>query len=515
MAPLIVLMSSILLKFRKVAKSRSQTNQELALIQTVGSIGGLIATGVGFSLPTLYFLNPVIFNEMLKAPLYFAVFIGTLCLCAGGLGIWLARCFAQRFVKQEDLKFPVSQLIYKTITSGNQAKQAKKMFFGLGASWIFCFLRDGFLSFKGFIPKQISILPSLLGSSIIIPMVPMYWAIGFITGIKIVFPLLVGMLSKYFVLWPINNHSLYLPFNLFSVMSDVDFSTAFCSGLVVAELALGLAKYPAIFCSNLKKCSGFNVLGKIKSIKTFFAAPGKSIIGFEAVFVLSLSFAFLTYLKFNFIAQILLIAFTIAATYQLSYLGCKIGLVTFGRFATFIMIPMMLMFKLDFMQITMLCVFFNVCSAAASDLLFDYKVGQLCDISPKRIHRYQWLGLIVTALCIGFFLWLLFSNFQLGSPELFGQRGKTRALLIQSVGFNLWVLFFGFLFGWLLKKLKVSPTMVLGGILMPNSLTIGLIIGAVCSWLSKEPSEQEPAWSGIFAGESVWMLVSILTKMFL
>ena len=106
------------------------------------------------------------------------------------------------------------------------------------------------------------------------------------------------------------------------------------------------------------------------------------------------------------------------------------------------------------MQIVLLLIqahssfFVSVCGGVASDLLFDYKVGQMCNIKFNRMHCYQWFGLIVTSLSMGFFLWILFTTFKLGSPELFAQRGKARALLIQSTHFNMWVLALGIFFGW-------------------------------------------------------------------
>jgi len=75
-------------------------------------------------------------------------------------------------------------------------------------------------------------------------------------------------------------------------------------------------------------------------------------------------------------------------------------------------------------------------------------------------------------------------------------------------------LILGFLYGVLLKKFKVNPTMVFGGILMPNSLTIGLMVGAVISWFTKKSKEKQPFWSGVFAGESMWILISMLLRMF-
>lgn len=534
-APAIVLASSIILKLRTRIVDKGQVNKELALIQTIGSIGGIIGVGVGFSLPTLYFLDPKAFNNLIASPLYFSLFIAFLCIAAGGFGIWLARIFADKFVIKEKLSFPVSGLIYKMITSQSQEKQAKKMFMGFSFSWVICFFRDGILSFKGLLPKVFYIFPSLIGNNFAISIMPMLWAIGFITGVGIVFPLFIGLLSKYLILWPLNNHSLYLPFKLFSPLPQGEFVMAFAAGLVVSGLILGLLKYPGQILKKIKNFSGFNYFKKTdlfqdkssqdkssqdKSLKdkslniksTNFKSVMKLFLNLELIFVLSVSFLFLSYLKFSIASQILLLIFIVLATYQISYLAGKIGLVTFGRFATFIMIPMMMFFKLDFIQITMLCVFFNVCAAAASDLLFDYKVGQLCNVKFKTIHRYQWLGLVVTSLTIGFFLWLLFTNFQIGSPDLFAQRGKSRALLIQSLSFDWRIVFFGFFYGVILKKLKISPTMVFGGILMPNYLTIGLAIGAFLSYISKKSSDDIPFWSGVFAGESIWILFFILLK---
>lgn len=529
-APAIVLVSSIILKLRTRVVNKGQVNKELALIQTIGSIGGIIAVGVGFSLPTLYFLDPKIFNNLISRPLYFSSLIAVLCIAAGGFGIWLARIFADKFVIKEKLSFPVSELIYKMITSQSQEKQAKKMFWGFSLSWVICFFRDGILRFKGLLPKVFYIFPSFLGNNFAISIMPMLWAIGFITGVGIVFPLFIGLLSKYLILMPLNNHSLYLPFKLFPTMPYNDFVTAFAAGLVVSGLVLGLLKYPAKILNKFKKFSGFNFFEKLsykelglpRDNSSRVAQPValyrgiknlmKLFLNLELIFVLGVSFVFLSYLKFTIFSQVLLLIFIVLATYQISFLAGKIGLVTFGRFATFIMIPMMMLFKLNVMQITMLCVFFNVCAAAAADLLFDYKVGRLCNVNFKTIHRYQWLGLVITSLTIGFFLWLLFTNFQVGSADLFAQRGKSRALLIQSLSFDWRIVLFGFFYGVVLKKLKISPTMVFGGILMPNYLTIGLAIGAFLSYIFKKSSEQISFWSGVFAGESIWILFFILLK---
>lgn len=500
-APAIVLASSLIFKLKHNNTDKIQQNKALSIIQTIGSVGGIIGVAIGFSLPTLYFLDQNAFNLLTQNAFSFAGMIFVLCLAAGGFGIWLARAFADKLVIKENLSFPVSKLIYEIITSQSQDKQAKQMLFGFSLSWIFCFLRDGFLKFAGFLPKIFFVFPSIFKQNFGISIMPMLWSIGFISGVDIVLPLLFGLASKYLVIAPLNYY-----FNNFS--QDI-FVMAFASGLVLSELLLGLTKYPQIIFKKIKLFKFNNLKNNIKINSNF---SFKSIFNFELFFSLILSFIFLTYFKFSFLSQLLLLLFIVLATYQVSYLGGKIGLITFGRFATFIMIPMMLLFKLNFLQITLLVVFFNICAGVASDLLFDYKVGQLCDIEFKKIYKAQWVGLFFTAITIGFFVWLLFNTFQLGSPELFAQRGKSRALLLQSLNFDWRILLLGFVYGVILKKFKVSPTMVFGGILMPNNLTIGLSIGALVSYFSKKGESKFSLWSGVFAGESIWILFSILMR---
>lgn len=530
-APTLVLMATLILKFRKSKKSATYFSQELAIIQSIGSVGGVVGTAVAFSLPTLFFLDSKLFEKWLASPLYFCSVVGAACLAAGGLGMYLARLFSEKLVVREKLSFPISTLIHKMITSQSQGAQAKQMFTGLFSTAIFCFLRDGFLSFKGFFPRTIYFFQGYVGRELAITLFtgPTLWAIGFLAGAVIAKPLIVGMISKYLVLYPINHHATYLTFSLFAPMSTESFSVAFCSGLVVSEAAFGVIKYPAIIWNTFKTYLNGDAIRRfflsnftsgivpVETVPVPTQAPTRKLLSrgimyIEGGLVIAASFAFLTYFKFSFPAQIFILVLTVIATYQMSYMSVKIGLLPFGRFSTFVMIPTMLLFTLDSIQLTFICVFVNVCGGVASDLLFDYKVGELCGIKFNRVHAYQWFGLVVTSLGMGFFLWLLFTTFQLGSPELFAQRGKTRALLIQSTNFNFWVLGLGVAFGLILKKLKVNPALTLGGILMPNSISTGLILGGLLSKVV-DVEKYTPFWSGVFACESLWILLYMVVKL--
>lgn len=508
-APTLVLMAGLVLKIAHGQASGLNPpvdrTRDLVLIQTVGSVGGIVATAAGFTLPTLYFLDRPTFNCMLSNMPSFCLIIGLLCLSGGSLGILLGRAFRHKFLaksnENSELSFPVSQLIYKTITSQSQAKQTKQMLFGFSISGAICFFRD-FFRFKQFFAFR-----SIFGQTFPVIIMPMLLAIGFIVGTNIVFPLLVGMLSKYFILYPVNHHSTYLPFRLFHVLDKKLFAMAFCSGLILADVLPGILKYPSIIMNSIKKYSGLS----LKPAK-FSTGVFNTLKNFEVILSLLSIFFLMFYFSFPPLVFVVMVPLTIISAYNISYLGCKIGLVQIGRFTTFVMIPIILLFKLTPLQITILCVLVSVCITTASDVLFGYKIGDLCKISHKTIYRYQWLGLLITALGLGFFLWLLFTNLQIGTTELFAQRGKARALLIQSFSFNWTVVFLGFLYGFILKKLRISPSMVFGGVLMPNALTLGLVFGALGTLFVKDKKAHFPFFSGIFAGESIWLIASILWR---
>ncbi len=526
--PTLVLVSSLMLKFRRFKPSDEVVHEELALIQSIGSVGGIVGMAIGFSLPTLFFLDPTYFRSLLASPLYFCAMITSICLSAGGLGIVIARMLSEKLIIKESLPFPVSHLIHRTITSHSDGREARAMLYGFFSTGIFCFLRDGFWFLKGILPRTLYVLRPFIGKELAISLWPTLWAIGFTTGSFITIPLLAGMLAKYFVLYPINHHSLYIPFALFPVLSTTEFTVAFCSGLVLAEVAFGITRYPKMIWATMQsmiptyiqklKAKGFsftskNHPGMLVVRPELFVGIGTLVrTHAELIIVILASMMCLSFLEFTLATQFFLLSLVFIATYQIAYLGAKIGMVPFGRFATFVMVPTMLLFPLSYLQITMVCVFVNVCVGVASDLLFDYKVGQLCNISFEKVYRYQWLGLIVTSIGIGFILWLLFTHFELGSAELCAQRGRARALLIQSTGFNYWVLSLGILFGLAIKKIKINPALMLGGILMPNSISIGLILGGLSSRLFKQPDTHLPFWSGVFASESLWIIVGILMK---
>ncbi len=521
MAPTIALISNVFfnLKQNLTGSSYSPKNQQTTtLIQAIGSVGGAVATGIGFAFPMLYFLDRPTFMSLLVNPGFFCLFIAGLCLTAGSLGIALGTLYAPSFLKNKDLSFPVSQLTYNVISSQNNRTQAVGIFRGITLAATVSLLRDGIGKIGGIIPKTIHLFTPYVNQEFSIALWPTIWAIGFSGGLSLIAPILLGLLSKYAILFPLNNHANILPISLFQPMNIVSLTVAFCSGIVLSELIGGLISLLRLGIKRIKSSAG-SLLPNIRSFTTKFSKM-RSIISepsrrgglFLTIGILLGTICLLTELKFPPLAQITLLAVCTFATHQICFIGSKIGLIQYGRFSTYILIPMFLLFDLTYLQLTIVCVFFNICAATASDMLFDLKTGSLAQVSPKKMWLAQWVGLIGVTISIGFIFYLLFTNLHLGTPDFFAQRSQAKALLLQTLHFDPFVVFFGFLYGLLVKKCGLSPTMVFGGIIMPNSISIGLIIGASLTLLTKRKEEYLPFCAGVFASESLWVLSSILIK---
>lgn len=495
-APTLVLMALLIFRifYKKVE------NQTVALVVMAGSIGGILATGLGFSFPTLYFLDAELFNAWMMRPYYFSAIVSTFSLVAGGFGMIIANSIETSLLEVQELPFPIGQLIYKMIAVQQQVRKAYELLAGFVSTFIFCILQDGIFTFSSCIPRSMTIMKPLQIGIWSIPCLsfdlwPMLWAIGFIAGHMITVPLAIGALSGHLLAGPL--HTVW-----FSYLSKTEFLLAFCSGIVVSGTISGFLKLPWTIFNWIKKVKK----GASFSRNSFFASlTTVRLLEYGIIFIAL--YSFLTYFKFSFISQVYLVLFTAVCTYQIAAIAGKIGLALLGRYATFVMVPAMFLFSVNYTQIVLIATFVEIAGGVATDILFGRKVGQLAGISKSKMIGYQSLGIMVSSLAVGFVFWLLIDHFHLGSPELFAQKAQGRQLLIGAKQFDLYVLFLGAFFGWILSKLKINPTLVFGGLLMPMNISLGLIFGGFLSKLVRNREEWEPFWSGVFASNSIWMLL--------
>lgn len=495
-APVLVLLGFFLFGWTSV-----QAKLSLVYMTVSGSVGGILATAFGFSFPTLYFLDPELYAGYSAQPVYFISFVSILAFVAALYGMWIANLFHATFLSEESIPFPVAQVMNKLVSAYDHMAKAYEMAVGFVGSMVFSMLQDGVRCFSPLIPKVIVLGRAASLFNLHIPAIelelwPMLWAIGFITGQAIVLPLVIGTLLKFFFVSP-----MHLFF--FGAASKTEFLMAFCSGIVLAG---------ALQVFSLKSLSALrtfiqNMMTQ-KHIKAFVLNQYRALF-FEGLLVIICCTIFFSYINCSLLLQIYLLLGTFVCTYQVITLTGKIGLAQLGRFATFVLMPALFLFDLDAVQIVVISTFVEASAGVGADLLSGRKFVQLINGSQSTARRYQYLGIIVSCIVIGVVFWLLTTGFKLGSPELFAQRSQARYLLVSVKQLDFFISAIGLLVGLVLKLVRLNLMMVLGGLLMPVNVALGIIIGGVGAAISKG-QDRYPFWSGVFTAQSIWMVLKAL-----
>lgn len=481
--------------------SLEKKEQTIALVQSVASVGGIVAVAIGFALPMLFFLDREAFVAVASSGWLFLAGSALVCVVAGGFGIYLGNLFSPMFIDEKKLQFPVSQMTCQMIQAEQSEKTINRLGRGFVAAFIFCALRDvaGILCFQ---------ITNIVGTATISLFSPMFVALGYTTGISIALPLIVGLLSKFFILPPLYKTLLLVV----QPMSFTAFLTAFCSGLVLSEFFVGMVKNAQKFIKKSRnETDGLKHLcGAFVKKTCLISAADKDIAGLLLYTFLS---CFILYLAgFTATEQIMMLGLTVLATYYINIIGGNVGFIQLGRFSTYVLIPMILLFRLNALQMTLICVFFNICAATSSDLLFDYKTAETMHIERQTMWRLQWLGLFLTAAVVGLVFWLFFTYLPLGSETFVAQRSQSRALMINTFSFNSWIVLSGICYGLLLILLRLSPTMIFSGLFIPPLQVVALVAGGLLSYVWKHTSPTLAFCAGVFSAESIWILVSILLK---
>ena len=497
-APTLVLLALLL---SKILRS-SLSNGTFALVISAGSIGGIVATACGFYFPTLFFLDQSLFNAWMARPFFFITTLASLSFIAGWFGLIMANIFEHSLIIEQQLSFPIGQLVYKMITAQHQIKKMYELVIGFVLTGVFCILQNGTRFFHALLPKMITILPSATLGIFTTPhiwlqldIMPMVWAIGFVTGHVVVLPLGVGALAKTFLVDPINRL-------FFTKLSNIEFVLAFCSGMVMMSVVLGIITTPKYLWKLIRK-----TMTHIPNLKSDGMKHLDHKLLFEIGVVGLLVYVFLCTFNFSYLTQLYLVVFTAICTYQIAVIAGKIGLALMGRFATFVMVPAMLLFHVDNVQIVIIASFVGIAGGVATDVLFSRKLAHLANISSATMKWYQLFGLLVSSVTVGIVFWFLVNHFGLGSSKLFAYRAQSRQLLIQVQQFDYIVLFLGAIFGYILKYVKLNPMLVLGGLLMPINITFGLIVGGLFALIPQEREDWYPFWSGVFASNSICMFI--------
>lgn len=465
-------------------------------ITSCASIAGIAATACGFSFPAIFFLDSHLYQSLVANPYQYLLLLGGLVSIASFFGMQIAYFFEETMFINNQYQFPIGQMIFTMTANGHNWFQTLQLWAGgaLFALWAFA-QKYGKLP-ATFITKVfdfgMATIPSFCFDFTVLPML---LSIGFVTGHVIAKPLFVGSIGRLCFLNPL--HKYY-----FVTVSLSEFLLAFCAGMVLCGALQAIFMLPKALQQWMKIAFYKKYTVSKNNLHTLVQQHGLTVIGFIFIFMLA-SY----HLGLSLLVQLYVLIATFLCVYQMIIIGGTMGIAPLGRFATFVMVPALFLFSLDYIQLICIATFVEIAGGVAVDILFSRKAGSLAGISKWDTMRMQYLGILLASVgCAVVFLFLS-TKFQIGSSILGAYKAQARALLIHAHTFNYNALLIGLCSGFVLGRCKINPSMVLGGILMPVDYSFSLITGGLIAHCFSVKEQWVPFASAIFAANSLWMLI--------
>lgn len=491
-SPVIILICNLLFfKFRIYNLNIENKHVSLTMMQLSPSLGGIVCTAIGFTLPTLYFLDKSAFLDQLhhhQLQLFIGLGITTIFSCLWGFCI--ASLFTNRMTSSNDYQLPIPKLYWNIIKELDTSVET--------------FFLKGFLSSLGIL----GILKILIYNQILKPSIhifPSMTTIGFAMGKRILSSLICGLCLKFIVI-----PKVFFPQQPPSEISNILFlitASVICLDLLLSVILFAIKTlYKRFFYCQDEKPFKQSTLANLDIKSNYNATFG--------LLFLTTSIFFITYLTTK---VYLLVTFSLITslftTYEIMKFSATIGLAPFGRFTTFVMVPAIILFSPNNTNLVNLCLFIAISGACAVNILFNVKLGQLQSIPVSKIYKHHIFSILMVSTLSVFAFWILLNNFELGSAQLFAQRGQSRAILVQAQNLDTMYVLFGAAILLFIKVFKLSEMMVVGALMMPLQLSSSMLLGAVLSIIVGKTSHTEFFFSGVFSGETIFMLSDLLLRL--
>jgi putative OPT family oligopeptide transporter len=456
--PIAVLAISVLKKLG------GSTILENNIVQTIGSAGESVAGGVVFTIPALIFLTPY-------GPAYFSYFqIAMLAFAGGILGTLMMVPLRRALIVKEHgiLPYPEGTACADVLIAGERGgKLASMVFSGLGfgalwksLSWIF----NLFVTELDYSTSRASQFPN---ATLNVDISPEYMGVGYVIGPRIAGTMFAGGVLSWLVLLPLlsilgavinvpfppihpnfaNNPATGQPF-LISEMSAPQLWSAYIryigAGAVLAAGLITLGRtLPTIIASAREGLKDFGAgAGAAAQVRTERDMPTMVVIGGSLLLALFLALAPKMPMQGNFLAAILIIVFgflfvTVSSRIT-GLIGTSSNPISGMTIATLILTCLLFVglgWTGDAYAPVAICVGAVVCIAAANagGTSQDLKTGYLVGATP--IYQ-QWglvIGVVTSALVIGWTTMYLHRVFGIGSPDIAAPQATLMATIIKGL----------------------------------------------------------------------------------
>ena len=521
---------------------KKDTILESNMVQTIGSAGESLAAGAIFTMPALFLWAQ---EEGTKMPSIME--IALIALIGGLLGICFMVPLRKALIVKEHgtLPYPEGTACAEVLLAGEKGgANASVVFLGMGIAALFKFIVDGLKV----VSSAVTVTVQKIHGEISAQVYPALVSVGYICGFKIASYMFAGGILGWLVLilmiylfgadttlFPasVSVHALWEQAGASGIWSS--YIRYIGAGAVATGGIVSLIKsLPLIVRTFADAMKGLKGSGKqANELRTEKDLKMSVVLIMLAILIVAI--AVTPIIPIDVIGAIVIVIFgfffATVSSRMVGLVGSSNNPVSGMAIATLLATTVLLKATGHTGMSGMtaaIAIGSVICivAAMAGDMSQDLKTGYILGATPVKQQYGEMIGTVVSAVTIGFVLYLLNAAWGFGTPELSAPQATLMKMIVEGVmGGNLpWTLVFIGVFIALAVELLGIPVLPFAiGLYLPIELSSCIMIGGVLRWALekkkyKSGEQKESAisngvlcCSGMIAGEG---LIGILLAVF-
>ena len=522
---------------------KKDTILESNMVQTIGSAGESLAAGAIFTMPALFLWAQ---EEGTKMPGIME--IALIALIGGLLGICFMVPLRKALIVKEHgtLPYPEGTACAEVLLAGEKGgANASVVFLGMGIAALFKFIVDGLKV----VSSAVTVTVQKIHGEISAQVYPALVSVGYICGFKIASYMFAGGILGWLVLIPmiylfgadttlfpasVSVHELWEQAGASGIWSS--YIRYIGAGAVATGGIVSLIKsLPLIVRTFADAMKGLKGSGKqANELRTEKDLKMSVVLIMLAILIVAI--AVTPIIPIDVIGAIVIVIFgfffATVSSRMVGLVGSSNNPVSGMAIATLLATTVLLKATGHTGMSGMtaaIAIGSVICivAAMAGDMSQDLKTGYILGATPVKQQYGEMIGTVVSAVTIGFVLYLLNAAWGFGTPELSAPQATLMKMIVEGVmGGNLpWTLVFIGVFIALVVELLGIPVLPFAiGLYLPIELSSCIMIGGVLRWALekkkyKSGEQKESAisngvlcCSGMIAGEGLIGILLAVVK---